>query len=343
VRVSTAIRLLKLAQNTLGGYVMDLRKLAVVTFTCTIFVQCLFPTALVSKHFSDWSAPVNLGPVINSAANDQHAGISRDNLSLYFASDRAGGNGSSDLWFTRRPSVDAPWPPPQNLGSVINSPAGEFAPAFAAGGHVLFFGSERAGGCGGRDLWVSVRRDKRDDLGWEPPMNLGCVLNSSAFDDGPMFLEDEQKGEVLYFLSERPGGVGGRDVWRASMERDGSFSPPENVTELNSPALDARAGMRRDGLEIFMTSQREGSVPTVSGIPSLDVWTSDRESTWDLWSLPRNLAALNLDSTDAAPAISWDATTLYFNSDRAGGQGGIDLYVSTRHRLRGHAVSATLP
>src|SRR5262245_57304076 len=109
---------------------MDSRKLAVVTFACAVFAQSLFPTLLVSQHFSDWSIPVNLGPFINSAANDQHAGISPDNLSLYFASDRAGGSSSSDLWFSRRPSVDAPWPPPQNLGIQINSPAGEFAPAF---------------------------------------------------------------------------------------------------------------------------------------------------------------------------------------------------------------------
>jgi hypothetical protein len=323
---------------------MDLTKLAVVTFACAIFVQCLFPTALVSQHFSDWSAPVNLGPVINSAANDQHAGISPDNLSLYFASDRAGGSGSSDLWFSRRPNVDAPWPPPQNLGSVINSPAGEFAPAFAAGGHILFFGSERAGGCGGRDLWVSRRQDKRDDLGWEQPVNLGCVLNSSAFDDGPQYFEDEKKGfGTLYFLSERPGGVGDRDVWKTSIQSDGSFGFPENVTELNSFALDARAALRRDGLEIFITSQRVGSVPATSGQPSLDIWTSDRDSTSDLWSSPRNLAALNTDSGEAAPAISWDTTTLYFNSTRAGGQGGMDLYVSTRQRVRGQKVSATLP
>jgi len=76
--------------------------------------------------FSDWSEPVNLGPVVNSASNDFDPGISKDGLSLYFTSDRPGGvNGANlipvtEVWVAQREELDAPWGPPRNLGPQIN-------------------------------------------------------------------------------------------------------------------------------------------------------------------------------------------------------------------------------
>src|SRR5262245_57362956 len=78
--------------------------------------------------FSDWSSPVNLGPTINSDANDQHPAISADGLSLYITSDRPGGSGDFDLYVAHRTSVDDPWGAPQNLGAVINSQAADSVP-----------------------------------------------------------------------------------------------------------------------------------------------------------------------------------------------------------------------
>src|SRR5580765_5344319 len=68
-----------------------------------------------AQNYSDWSTPVNLGPTINSASSDQEAGISRDGLSLYFASNRPGGFGGFDMYVSQRASVDDPWGSPMNL------------------------------------------------------------------------------------------------------------------------------------------------------------------------------------------------------------------------------------
>src|SRR5437879_6875662 len=67
--------------------------------------------AVEQPLYSDWSAPVNLGPVVNSGSNEQHPAISKDGLSLYFASDRAGagGMGGLDIYVSHRESLDAPW------------------------------------------------------------------------------------------------------------------------------------------------------------------------------------------------------------------------------------------
>jgi hypothetical protein len=232
---------------------------------------------------------------------------------------------------SQRETTAVSWGPPQNLGAILNSAAGEFAPAFDASGHLLFFGSERTGGCGGRDLWFSTRRDKRDDFGWEPPVNLGCLVNSTGFDDGPTYAEDETGLATLFFISGRPGGLGDRDVWAAMRNPVGTFDPPLNVAELNSPSSEARPAVRRDGLEFFLSSTRPGSIEGSSG-PATDIWWATRETTAETWSTPVNLEMLNTSSNDGAPALSKDKTTLYFNSNRPGGSGGTDLYVSTRSK-----------
>ena len=281
-----------------------------------------------------WSTPVNLGPTINSSANDQHPGISRDGLSLYFTSDRQGGLGALDLYVSRRKSLTAPWGPPVNLGPNINSAGNEMAPTFSRDGHLLYFHSAGRGGCGGYDLFVSHRRNKRDDLGWEPARNLGCVVNSQFDDAGPTIFEDENTGiTTLYFTSNRPGGPGDFDIYASTrVGDDGEFGPGVLVAELSSPFRDTRTALRRDGLEIFLSSDSQGRI---GGFGGQDLWVSTRATTVEQWSIPVNVGpTVNTPYFDGAPALSYDGTTLYFFSNRPGGLGGNDLYVTTRARLR---------
>ena len=283
-----------------------------------------------AQHYSDWSVPVSLGSAINSTSNDQHPAVSRDELTLYFVSDRPGGAGGTDIWVSKRASLDDPWGTPVPLPAAINTGAAEFAPTFGASDHLLLFGSERPGGCGSRDIWVSFRQDKHDDSGWEAPVNLGCALNFPGFDDGPTWFEDDNGQVTVFFTAQnRSGGLGDFDVWMSTENPDGSFAPAVNVTELNSPARDTRTSIRRDGLEMFFTSQRPGSL---NG--SLDLWTSTRASTGLTWSVPENIGGpVNGAANDGAPNLSWNATALYFYSNRPGGQGANDLYVSRRMKI----------
>jgi len=88
--------------------------------------------------------------------------------------------------------------------------------------------------------------------------------------------------------------------------------------------------VRRDGLEIFFDSNRPG------GVGGLDIWTATRASTSDPWSTPTNPGSnVNSAANDLRASLSWDATTLYFGSTRAGGEGSQDLYVTTRPKLTG--------
>ena len=94
--------------------------------------------------YGPWGAPANLGPVVNSASNDQHPSISKDGLSLYFVSNRLGGFGGNDIWVTQRASVDDAWGPPQNLGPAINTSSSDFAPNLTIDGHHYIDGGMRS-------------------------------------------------------------------------------------------------------------------------------------------------------------------------------------------------------
>ena len=115
------------------------------------------------------------------------------------ASNRAGGLGGIDIWVARRESPDDPWDAPENLGAPVNSPANDFCPTIDRNDHTLFFVSNRAGGCGGADIYVTRRRPD----GWDDPHNLGCNVNSAADEASPSPLREPGKGKVLILL-ERP-------------------------------------------------------------------------------------------------------------------------------------------
>jgi hypothetical protein len=284
-------------------------------------------------EYGPWGPPVNLGPVLNSPYNDQHPAISKDGLSLYISSDRPGGLGGMDIWVSHRGSVDDPWGPPEDLGPNINSAGNDVAPSFTPDGHQMYYHSTGRGGCGLADLFVARRHDKRDDFGWEPAENLGCVVNSAYADAGPTYFEDEVTGiTTLYFTRQNnpPTSDQGYDIYATTRIGDeGEFGPAVLVPELSSPFRDTRTTIRRDGLEMIISSGRPG------GSGSEDLWVSTRASTLDLWGTPVNLGpVVNSSAFDGAPALSFDGPTLYFFSERPGGFGKRDLYVTTRERLR---------
>src|SRR6266550_488573 len=295
-----------------------------------------------APRFSDWSPPVNLGPVVNSIGPDFDPFISKDGLSLYFTGGRnRPGFGLRDIWVSHRASVNDPWEPPLNLGPTINTDAHESKPTLSADGHRLYFASNRAGG-GDWDLYVSRRRDKRDDFGWEPPVNLGSGVNSVASEESAVTLfEDDVTGTTtLYFGSNRTGGSGDFDIYASTLLSDGTFAPATLVPELSAPFIDQDPAVRRDGLEMFLASDRPGT------FGATDLWVATRASTLEPWGTPVNLGPLvntpsrpsdQEQANDWRPALSFDGTTLYFNSALRPGNVSdmFDIWVTTRSELKG--------
>lgn len=277
--------------------------------------------SLGAAQWSDWSVPMNVGPAVNSPFADNVPDLSRDGLSLYFASNRPGGSGAGDLWVVRRASVDDPWGVAVNLGPTVNSSAGDLGPNVSPDGHYLFFTSNRPGGLGLNDIWVSWRADVHDDFAWETPVNLGSPINGAEFEAGVDLRQPD-----FYFVIGRPGVIA-FDIYVSAVNGK-TFGPPQPVVELNSSANDLRPSVRFDRREIFLSSNRPG------GFGDDDIWVSTRQSAAEPWDVPVNLGpVINTPFADTQPALSEDGTLLFFTSNRPGGNGLVDLYVSTRRRI----------
>lgn len=293
-----------------------------------LLVAFLASHTTAGPQYSDWLVTLNLGAVVNSPFNDAGPAISKDGLTLYFGSDRPGGFGGFDLWVSQRARVDVPWGSPINLGAFVNTGDIENVPALSRDEHWLFFNSNRSGGFGGNDIWASYRQHTKDDFGWQPPVNLGADVNTSFVDQGAGYFDNDHAGmPLLFFNSDRPGGLGAADIYTSTLLPNGSFGPPSLVPELNSPAQDARPSVRFDGLEVVLFSSRLGS------LGGFDLWAAARETVFDPWSTPLNLGPLvNTVANDQQPHLAADRRTLLFASNRSGGIGQFDLYVSTRTR-----------
>ena len=219
-----------------------------------------------------WEEPANLGPTINSSSNDAGPDISANGLTLFFHSDRTGGSGGADLWVSTRNTTDDDWGEPVNLGPTVNSSQWEFSPSLSADGLSLFFASNRSGGPGGYDLWVTTRATTQDD--WGSPVNLGPTVNSSYRDlDGDISAE----GLSLFFLSDRPGGYGDRDLWLTTRPtHDDEWDTPVNLgPRVNTPYDDRSPCISPDGSTLYFRSNRP------DGVGGNDLWQTQIEPVVD--------------------------------------------------------------
>ena len=166
-------------------------------------------------------------------------------------------SGGQDIYVSKRASVCDPWGPAKNLGPTVNSTANDQTAAISPDGRRLYFASDRSGGFGGLDIYVSTRKNKRDDFAWGPPENLGSAVNTTQPEFvGSLVREKRPRREVLYFAR---GAVGERDLYLTRRYPDGSFEAAIPVEELNGSFDDARPTVRRDGLEMFFDSNRPGT------------------------------------------------------------------------------------
>ena len=216
---------------------------------------------------------------------------------------------------------------PTNLGPTINTSFGDGSPSISTDGLSLFFDSNRSGGSGNWDIWVSTRLAIVDD--WGAPKNLGPQINTSNNDAQPNISAD---GLSLFFVSNRAGGSGGLDLWLATRQTiDDSWGNPMNLgSSINSPSKDIQPTLSVDGLTLFFNSNRPG------GSGDNDIWASTRETIAGEWGAPVNLGStVNSPAKDDVGGISSDGLALFFSSNRPGGWGDSDLWVTTRVALVG--------
>lgn len=156
-----------------------------------------------------WQVPVKLNENINSKSWETHASISSDGNTLYFTSDRKGGYGGRDIYFSRK-LPNGEWGLPINLGPKINTPYDEDGPFIHPDNRTLFFSSKGHNSMGGFDVFISI---KDENGNWSQAMNMGYPLNSS---DDDVFYVLSADGKRAYYSSFKDDGYGEKDLYMAS-------------------------------------------------------------------------------------------------------------------------------
>lgn len=185
---------------------------------------------------------------INTEQNEGAQSISADGKFLVFtACNRKDGYGSCDLYYSE--VRDGRWTPPANIGTPINSRAWESQPSISADGKAIYFTSNRKGGQGGRDIWVSYRQKNGK---WGKPQNAGNVINSPYNDQSPFIHQDNQ---TLYFMSDGHPGMGGSDLFFARKKNDKEWFTPKNLGyPINTKASEGAMVLSLDGKTAYFAS-----------------------------------------------------------------------------------------
>ena len=167
-----------------------------------------------SRKIGDhWSDPLNLGPDVNSEAWDSQPTFSSDGKTLFFASKRKGGKGSSDIWTTEL-LPEGYWKIPVNLGDSVNSKDAEMAPFIHPDDRTLYYTSKGHPGMGGLDLYYS-RKDEKDC--WMKPVNMGYPINTYADE---ITLVVNASGDLAYISSDKSGGNGKQDIYSFKLYKE---------------------------------------------------------------------------------------------------------------------------
>ena len=229
-----------------------------------------------------WNTPENLGPEINTSMIEMAPCLSSDGLTLCFNSPRSEGYGGHDIYMTSRIDKNSPWKTPVNIGPSINSPSHDAGVCFSSDGLELYFHSNRPGGYGDFDIYVSIRTTTNDP--WGVAQNLGPLVNSPYAEADACL---SPNGLVLIVSgrdhSPRPGGHGSVDMWMSKRTSlSGSWLAAMNLGPVvNGPANDYKPVFSPDGSAMFFTTERSG--------------------VWDCWQVPI-LPKVDLNSDDKVDA-----------------------------------------
>lgn len=212
------------------------------------------------------------------------------------------------------------WLSPNNLGSPPNTLAQESAQMVSADGHYLFFHrcenrSDNGWDGGGCDLYLAYRVSV--DSPWSVEQPFGATINTPAFEGMPSLSADNR---VLFFVSDRPGGYGGLDIWSSRFE-NGLWQEPRNLgPTINTAGAELAPYLHADNQTLYFTSDGH---PTIGGTDILYA-KRDRQGRWSQAALVDY--PINSPANEMSLCIQAESGEVVFGTDRAGRLGDFDLF-----------------
>jgi len=256
----------------------------------------------------------NLGDSINSKENEYLPSLSLDNKTLVFTRN-VGGN--EDFFISDFDTIQN-WRRAQNMGYPPNTGLPDGAAKLSADGYYLFYtrcdlrspNGYEGGGC---DIVFSYKEDSV----WSAAQKLGATINTPGYEGQPCLSSDNKD---LYFVSDREGGFGGKDIW-ISHFTNYLWSKPENLgPNINTSKDETSPFIHPDNVSFYFSSN--GQI----GLGDNDLYLS-RRNIDGTWKMPINLGSpINTKGFDGSIVVNAKGTKGYCASNRNDSKGGLDLY-----------------
>lgn len=269
----------------------------------------------------------NLGGSINTQYREYGAVISADESVIIFTSRRVGSTGGKidpminehfeDLYISYK-QEDGSWSPAENLGDNVNSDDHDAVSAVSADGQkvLIFLGRKNNGG----DLYECTLEG---DV-WSKPVSLGKNVNTKEYHESSACYSPD--GNTIYFVSNKPGGIGDHDIYMTKLDEKGKWGPATNLgTTINTQFDEEAVFMHPDGKTLYFSSKGHTSMG------GYDIFKSVYDEAKQSWSVPENLGyPVNTADDDAFFVLSADGKHGYLTSgSQPDTKGTLDLYMIT--------------
>jgi outer membrane protein OmpA-like peptidoglycan-associated protein len=260
----------------------------------------------------------NAGAEINTEYPDFAPVVTADDEEMIFTSRRPDCLGDiapdgfhyEDLYIATK--KDGKWTKGINMGTSINTTGHDASIALSADGSKLYIYRDVNGG----DIYYSTLKGNK----WSEPKNIGKPINSNDYEPSVCISAD---GKWLFFVSNRPGGKGGRDIYLCEMGKNGKWSEPRNLEEINTEQDDDAPFFHPDGKTLYFSSKGHSSMG------GYDIFKSELKPNGK-FSKPLNLGyPINTTDDDIYFVITASGRHGYYASSKAGGYGEKDIYIIT--------------
>ncbi|WP_421939715.1 OmpA family protein [Pedobacter sp.] len=272
-------------------------------------LDCDFASEAIKKTVK--YTPQNLGSGVNTTDAEYFPALTADGETLIFTRQI---NENEDFWMSH--FKDNTWTTAVPLSTKINTIRyNEGAQTISPDGKYLFFtGCNRPDGMGRCDIYVS----HREGNDWGEPYNVGAPVNSEFWESQPTISPD---GRTLYFISNRPGGSGGYDIWKSTITDDAKWGPAINLgPEINTAYDENTPFLHADGKTLYFASNGW------PGFGNKDIYYSRMDESGK-WQKPVNIGyPINSFEDESGLIVSADGNLGFFSSNLNGGLGKQDIY-----------------
>ncbi len=264
----------------------------------------------------------NLGRLVNSQYQDYIPLVSSDESTMIFTSRRSSSTGGGmakdgsfyeDIYIATKNS-NGTWTKPEPI-IELNSEKHDAGIGLSNDGKQLFLYTDVNGG----DIYLSSRKSK----GWTQPEALKGDVNSKYWEGSASISDD---GKYLYFASNRPGGFGGIDIYRAEKQSNGRWGNVENMgPQINTAEDEDAPQIHSDDVTLFFSSKGH------SGMGGFDIFSSVKDQLTDSWSQPKNVGyPINTAGDDIHFSLNAAGSRAYFNSSHLTANGHNDIFMMER-------------